>query len=54
MLANLGNKTVKVPKGEKLRNISPLNIGKQVKYIGKVLNKISKTEIKLQKSQNWD
>lgn len=42
MLANLGNKTVKVPKGEKLGNISPLSIRKQVKYIEKGTTKIRK------------
>ena len=46
MITNLGNKTVKVPKGEKLGNISPLNIRKQVKYIEKGPTKISETEIK--------
>ena len=45
MLANLGNKTAKAPKGEKLGNISPLNIWKQVKYIEKRPTKISETEI---------
>ena len=48
MLANLGNKTNKVPKGEKLGNISTLNIRKQVKYIEKGPTKISESEIKSQ------
>ena len=37
-----------MPKGEKLGNISPLNIRKQVRYIEKGPTKISETEIKSQ------
>ena len=48
MLANLGNKTVKVTKGEKLGDIWPLNIRKQVKYTEKWPTKIIESIINSQ------
>ena len=45
MLANLGNRTISVPKGERLGRVAPIRIHKQVKYIGKSPIKRSETTI---------
>ena len=45
MLANLGNRTISVPKGERLGRVAPIRIRKQVKYIEKRPIKRSETTI---------
>ena len=45
MLANLGNRTISVPKGERLGRVAPIRIRKRVKYIEKRPIKRSETTI---------
>ena len=45
MLANLDNRTISVPKGERLGRVAPIRIRKQVKYIEKRPIKRSETTI---------